>query len=191
MTTTAAPAPSAPFSLRPATPPDAATLAALGERTFRDAFAAHNRPADMDAYVALAFGVRQQSAELGDPRVTCVLAESADHAHSTSPRAAIGYAVVRQAADEVPDCVTGPDPVELARLYVDRPWHGCGVGDALMDAAIRAAQERGGRTLWLGVWEHNPRARAFYARWRFAEVGEHAFVLGADRQRDLLLARDI
>jgi ribosomal protein S18 acetylase RimI-like enzyme len=180
-----------PFSLRPATPHDAAALAALGERTFRDAFAAHNRAGDMDAYVALAFGVRQQSAELGDPRVTCLLAEPPDGDAVAPTRAAIGYAVVRQAADEVPECVTGPDPVELARLYVERPWHGRGVGEALMRAAIEAARTRGGHTLWLGVWEHNPRARAFYARWGFVEVGEHAFALGADRQRDLLLARAI
>lgn len=176
------------ISIRPATPHDATALAALGERTFRDAFAAHNRAEDMDVYVALAFGVRQQSAELGDPRVTCLVAESAGDGRAV---ASVGYAVVRQAADEVPECVTGPEPVELARLYVERPWHGRGVGEALMDAAIEAARVRGGRTLWLGVWEHNPRARAFYARRGFAEVGEHAFLLGADRQRDLLLARTI
>lgn len=178
-----------PFSLRPATPADADTLATLGERTFRDAFAAHNHAEDMDAYVALAFGVRQQAAELGDPRVTCLLAEPADGGRAGI--AAIGYAVVRQAADEAPECVTGPAPVELARLYVERPWHGRGVGEALMRASIEAARARGGRTLWLGVWEHNPRARAFYARWGFDEVGEHPFLLGADRQRDLLLARSI
>ncbi|HET7457679.1 MAG TPA: GNAT family N-acetyltransferase [Gemmatimonadaceae bacterium] len=175
------------FLVRRALAADAATLAALGERTFRDTFSAGNRAEDMDVYVALAFGLRQQAAELGDPRVLTLIAESAE----PSGRHAIGYATLRQVADETPPCVTGPEPIELARLYVDRPWHGRAVGAALMEHAIDASRERGARTLWLGVWEHNPRARAFYARWGFVEVGEHDFMLGDDLQRDLLLARAI
>jgi len=185
------------FTLRPARPADAAALAALGERTFRDSFAAHNRPEDMDAYVGLAYGEALQASELADPEVAVLVAESAAGGEM------IGYAVVRAPAagatkaaaaaegDEVPPCVTGPAPVELARLYVERAWHGHGVGEALMRGVVDAARARGGRTLWLGVWEHNPRARAFYAKWGFREVGEHPFPLGADLQRDLLLARPI
>lgn len=172
------------FSLRPARPADAPELAEFGARTFRDTFAAHNRPEDMDTYVSLAYGTRQQSAELADPRVSVLVAES-DEGEM------IGYAVVRQAPDEAPPCVTGEDPVELARLYVDQGWHGRGVGEALMRGVVERAREGGGGTLWLGVWEHNPRARAFYARWGFREVGEHPFPLGDDIQRDLLLARPL
>jgi GNAT superfamily N-acetyltransferase len=85
----------------------------------------------------------------------------------------------------------GPSPIELARLYVDRGWHGRAVGAALMKQVVDEARARGARTLWLGVWEQNARARAFYARWGFAQVGEHDFVLGHDLQRDLLLARAV
>jgi ribosomal protein S18 acetylase RimI-like enzyme len=172
------------FSLRPGRAADAASLAEFGARTFRDTFAAHNRPEDMDAYVSLAYGEQQQAAELADPQVSVLVAES-------SEGALIGYAVVRQAPDEAPPCVTGEAPVELARLYVDHGWHGRGVGEALMRGVVERARERGGDTLWLGVWEHNPRARAFYARWGFREVGEHPFPLGADIQRDILLARPL
>jgi diamine N-acetyltransferase len=172
------------FSLRPGRPDDALALAEFGARAFRDTFAAHNRPEDMDAYVSLAYGVRQQSDELADPRVSVIVADSAEGAM-------IGYAIVRQAPDETPPCVTGERPVELTRIYVDQGWHGRGVGEALMRSVIERARERGAETLWLGVWEHNPRARAFYARWGFREVGEHSFPLGADIQRDLLLARPL
>ena len=34
---------------------------------------------------------------------------------------------------------------------------------ALMDACADEALKRGGRTLWLGVWERNARAIRFYA----------------------------
>lgn len=174
----------ASFSLRPGVAADARALADFGARTFRDTFAAHNRPEDMDDYLSLAYGERQQSEELADPRVSVVVAES-------ERGELIGYVIVRREPAEAPSCVAGADPVELARLYVDSGWHGRGVGEALMRAAIDRAREGGGGTLWLGVWEHNPRARAFYARWGFREVGEHPFRLGADIQRDLLLARPL
>jgi ribosomal protein S18 acetylase RimI-like enzyme len=61
----------------------------------------------------------------------------------------------------------------------------------LMRAATQHAQAAGARTLWLGVWERNPRAIAFYRKCGFAEVGTHTFVFGTDHQRDLVLARPI
>ena len=81
--------------------------------------------------------------------------------------------------------------MELKRLYVTRSWHGKGVAQALMDAALDAARARGAKTLWLGVWERNERAVAFYGKYGFARVGEHTFVLGSDAQTDWLLARPL
>jgi len=60
-----------------------------------------------------------------------------------------------------------------------------------MRAAADHARAAGARTLWLGVWERNPRAIAFYKKVGFIEVGTHTFVLGADHQRDLVLARPL
>ena len=81
--------------------------------------------------------------------------------------------------------------MELKRLYVARAWHGQGVAQALMDAALDTARARGAQTLWLGVWERNPRAVAFYAKYGFVRVGEHTFVLGGDAQTDWLFARPV
>jgi ribosomal protein S18 acetylase RimI-like enzyme len=44
---------------------------------------------------------------------------------------------------------------------------------------------------WLGVWERNAKARAFYARQGFRDVGEHLFPIGKRVDRDLLLAKDL
>ena len=49
----------------------------------------------------------------------------------------------------------------------------------------------GPRTLWLGVWERNPRAIAFYTKCGFVDVGEHAFVFGTDEQTDRVMARSV
>ena len=47
-----------------------------------------------------------------------------------------------------------------------------------MRRCLEEGRARGHDVLWLGVWEHNARARAFYARWGFVEVGEMRFLLG-------------
>ena len=81
--------------------------------------------------------------------------------------------------------------VEIVRIYADMPWIGKGVGPALMQACLDEAQNRGCALIWLGVWEHNPRAQAFYRKWGFEKIGTHTFMLGADPQTDWIMARKI
>ena len=102
---------------------------------------------------------------------------------------AVAYAQLR--ADHTPECVTGPAPIELWRFYVDRPFHGRGIAQMLMDRVKEAARERGAKTLWLGVWERNDRARAFYAKCGFADAGEHIFLFGTDPQTDRVMVTSL
>ena len=79
-------------------------------------------------------------------------------------------------------------PAELNRLYVAAAWHGKGVAQALLKDAMKSAKDAGADCLWLGVWEHNPRAIAFYRKCGFEDVGSHHFMLGTDRQRDVIMS---
>ena len=45
--------------------------------------------------------------------------------------------------------------------------------------------------MFLGVWEHNPRAQAFYRKWGFERVGEHVFQMGDDPQIDWWMVRTL
>jgi ribosomal protein S18 acetylase RimI-like enzyme len=60
-----------------------------------------------------------------------------------------------------------------------------------MAHVLGRAKAAGAATLWLGVWERNPRALAFYRKWGFDVVGEHTFNLGDDPQRDFMMRRDV
>lgn len=172
--------------VRPATVADATRLSQLGATTFRETFEGENTPEDIARYLAAAFTPERQAAEIADPAGTVLLAE---HQGPSGDADLVGYAHL--VAGPAPAAVQGPAPLELKRLYVARAWHGRGVAQALMDAVLDAASARSARTLWLGVWERNPRAVAFYGKYGFVRVGEHAFVLGADAQTDWLLARDV
>jgi diamine N-acetyltransferase len=156
--------------IRVATPDDAATLAALSLKTFVDTFAPHNNAADMDAYTSVAFGESQQRRELEtDGVITLLIEENGE---------AIAYTQIRH----TPDAPHGD--VEIARFYVDNPHHGRGIARMLMDAVDVHARKLGATRIWLGVWEHNDRAIAFYRKCGFVQCGSHPFILGTDLQTD-------
>ena len=169
------------LTIRRGTIADAGLLSELGARTFSETFAVDNTAEDLAAYVARSFSVAQQTAELEDPASTFLIAEVDGHA--------AGYAKLHDGEPETG--VEGPKPIELVRLYVSRDWLGRGIGEQLMRACIDEARQAGHETIWLGVWERNARAQAFYRKWNFREVGEHMFQLGSDLQRDLLMERPL
>jgi ribosomal protein S18 acetylase RimI-like enzyme len=167
--------------VRRGVPADAAMLASLAARTFQETFGAQNRAEDMAEHQAQAYGPEQQARELGDPAVITLISEIEG--------APAGYAMVRRGV--APPCVSGHAPVELWRFYVDAPFHGRGVAQVQMRAVENAARELGGSVLWLGVWEHNPRAIAFYRKCGFRDVGAQDFWLGSDQQTDRVMMREI
>lgn len=169
--------------IRNATTEDAEVLAHLAEHTFRDAFASDNTPDDLEAYVREAFSVETVRRELEDDTSTFLIAVVDGREEP------IGYAKLRSGAPG--PGVTGQDPVELQRIYVDQSAIGQGLGAALMAECLDAARAGGHRTLWLGVWERNDRAIAFYEKWGFDAVGSHVFTLGSDDQTDLIMQRSL
>ena len=122
--------------IRPGTIHDAAVLADLAARTFADTFERDNAAADMQAHLADAYGIAQQTAELTSPAVVTLLAEADD--------GLVAYAQLRRSAP--PPCVQPADAIELHRFYVDRPAHGTGIAQRLMDAVRDAARAAGADT---------------------------------------------
>ena len=169
------------LTIRSAVAADAAALARLAEETFRSTFAADNTPEDMEAHCASAYGTAIQRVQIADDTIDTLVVEGEN-------AELIAYAQLRPG---MPPEITTPDPIELWRFYVAASHHGRGLARRLMSAVIDRARRRGARTLWLGVWERNLRAQKFYRKCGFADIGSHTFVLGRDRQTDLLMALQI
>jgi diamine N-acetyltransferase len=167
------------IEIRRATEADAAALAEFGARTFYESFAADNTPEDMSKHLASAWHPDLQRREILDPALDTLLAVCGD--------AFAGFAMVRAGKD--PPGVAASNPIELWRFYVDKPWQGRGLARALMDAVESTARGRGARELWLGVWERNQRAQAFYRKCGFEKVGSQIFVVGSDPQTDHVMLR--
>lgn len=156
---------------------DAGALARLAEETFRATFAASNTAENMRRHCQSSYGESIQLAEIRDPNLETWLAEDGGRL--------VAYAQLRRG--KVPAAIVARRPVEILRFYVHSDAHGQGVAQALMAHALGRARQLGADVVWLGVWEHNPRAIAFYRKWGFEVVGEHVFMMGDDPQRDLLM----
>jgi ribosomal protein S18 acetylase RimI-like enzyme len=169
------------LNIRRATIADAKALVDLAARIYYETFAAVNTPENMEAYMSTSFALRQFQSELEDSQAAFYVAE-VENAFG-------GYA--KLLATQPPACVTGPAPIELVRFYVDRQWQGTGVAAKLLERCLTDAKRQGFRTMYLGVWEHNDRAIAFYRKWDFTRVGDHIFQMGDDPQTDWWMMRPL
>jgi GNAT superfamily N-acetyltransferase len=157
---------------------DAGALAAFAARVFAEAYGDDTGAHDLQAHLDATYRPDLQARELVDPAVITLLA--------LQEGCMVAYAQVRR-NPRAPDCVTVSDAVELQRFYAERAVHGTGLATRLLRSALDAARELGGRHAWLGVWERNARALAFYRKTGFVAVGSTHYVVGSDRQTDRVL----
>ena len=169
------------FTVRRAGREDAAALAALAREAFREAYLDMLDHDEIEDYVGKSFTPEIFGADLEDEASTVLLA-------TQGPRL-IGYAQVKRSP--WPECVTGPAPIELARLYLRQEAKGQGIGAALMHAVHAEARRRQGETLWLGVYDRNEPARDFYRRWGFVDVGTKAFWFGGRSYDDPVMCAPV
>lgn len=167
--------------IRHATPADVGILCRLGADTFRETYRTISDPREVDEYADEHFTADRVTAWLERASARTLLASVGDMP--------VGYAHVRRAA--VPACVDDRDAVELSRLYLLACAQGAGVGGALIAAAIAEIAALGGATVWLGAYDRNARALAFYARRGFVQVGTHEFEFGGQVHADPVLTRRV
>ncbi|MFT4031539.1 MAG: GNAT family N-acetyltransferase [Siphonobacter sp.] len=149
----------------------------IGRSTFIDTFAEQNTPEDLAKYINKAFHIEQVRSEVLNPDSLFFLAELGDQI--------IGY--LKLNIGKAQSDVNDSESLEIERIYVKKDFIGKEVGKLLFEKALSTAHELNLKYIWLGVWEHNPRAIRFYEKQGFQQFGTHTFVLGEDVQTDLLL----
>ena len=165
------------MKIRYGTIDDARMISELGVKTFSDTFAKDNTTENLALYLERSFSVEIQRKELSDPDVVYLIVEIEENP--------VGYAKLNLNHDQ--DRQLNQKTLEIERIYSIKELIGKGVGSVLMKACIAEAKQRGDESVWLGVWEKNPRAIAFYKKWGFVEKGTHTFKLGDDPQRDFIM----
>ena len=169
--------PMSEISLIPVERDDIAILHRLACDTFLYAFANMNDPADMDHYMSTSMKVENFEAQWNHPNSAFFFACSDD--------SKIGYLKLNTEdaqTDQVLDQAT-----EIERIYIHHEYQSKGIGAKMIQFAKATAFQAGSKWIWLGAWDQNPRAIAFYKKQGFVPFGTHDFTLGNDQQRDILL----
>lgn len=172
---------SAAPSIEKATSGDIQELMDISRKTFIEAFGQQNSKEDMDLYLTEKLSYQQLLNELEQPGSHFYLMKFENRS--------IGYLKLNTGLSQSESIY--PDGVEIERIYVLQEFLGKGIGHSLLDFSFRFAEARGASMIWLGVWEKNERAIAFYLKHRFIQFDAHEFVLGTDIQTDLLMHRTI
>lgn len=166
-------------------PPDEALarrLPAVARAIFTETFGRLYDRAPFEAFCDRVYGPGgTMEAALADPAIGWRIA---------SVRGApIGYAKLCALAAPARDPL--PGAMELQQIYVLPEYHGRGVAETLMGWALDTARDRGAPELYLTVFDHNERAKRFYARHGFVEVGRCTFTLGDRIDDDRIWRRDM
>ena len=173
----------APASIRfrPCESADLDTLRTLAYRTFDEAFRHMNTAANMDAYTGAAFARAKLEEEMRNPLSVFLFLYS--------DGVLAGYMKINEDAAQTRPA--DPAGLEVERIYVLRDFQGLGLGRALIEKALEIARKKEKDFLWLGVWEKNENAIAFYERMGFRKTGTNRFVMGSDHQTDHVMRREV
>ncbi len=169
------------ITVRVAGKEDAELIADMSRITFYDAFAKDNTKEDIELFMNQQFTKAALMKEVEEEDGLFLLAYAGNEP--------CGYARMRFNSKE--QIMATENAVEIARIYALSSAIGKGVGSALMQYCIVKAKELNKSNIWLGVWEKNERAIAFYERWGFEKFNEHSFLLGTDLQTDWLMKRKL
>ena len=160
---------------RDATAVDADAIDRLFRRSFADTFGPLYAAHDLAALFARCTPEAWR-AELATAGVAFQLAEREGEL--------VGYAKLGPIT--LPVSPQGP-ALELNQLYVAEHAKGTGVAPELMAWVLATAKARGAGELFLSVFIDNHRARRFYARYGFADVGAYQFLVGNHVDEDRLM----
>lgn len=170
------------FRIRPATLQDAEALSHIGAATFLESYTEIIDGPDMVAHCTRQHSSAVYGKYLADPACSVWIAEYA------TTGAPVGYAVNCPPDLPVP---LQPGDVELKRIYAFSRFHGAGIGQSLMLAALEDARARSAPRLLLGTYQDNHRAVAFYKRHGFVQVGTRQFQVGGKLFDDIVLGKPL
>ncbi len=169
------------IDIRPIQFSELETLRKIAIDTYWDTFADSTTLENNQKFVDEAYTLEQFAKELEEPNNQYYLAWEGDQA--------AGYMRLRL-SNEV-EHELGSNTIELQRLYVHPNFQGKKIGVKLIELALDYARENKFEWIWLGVWEFNHRAQAFYKKFGFERFSEHVFQVGDDPQIDWLLRKKL
>jgi ribosomal protein S18 acetylase RimI-like enzyme len=169
------------INIKPCTLEDSRQLQEISYVTFNETFKQQNSPENMKAYMERAFHLNQLEKELAN------ISSQFFFVYLNLELA--GYLKVNTKDAQTEEM--GDEALEIERIYIKRECQKYGLGKYMLNKAIEIAKARDMKKIWLGVWEKNENAIAFYQKMGFVQTGEHSFYMGDEEQRDLIMTKTL
>jgi len=169
------------ISIKKCTLKDLHSLQKISYETFNETFKDQNSPENMNAYLKKAFNLEQVEKELSN--------RSSQFFFVFYNQELAGYLKVN--TNEAQSEKMGDQSLEVERIYIKNTYQKQGLGKYLLNKAIEIAQEQNKENIWLGVWEKNENAIAFYKKMGFVQIGAHSFYMGDEEQTDFIMSKPL
>ncbi len=160
---------------------DLPKLQEISYETFNETFKEQNSPENMHAYLERAFNLEQFEKELSK------VFSNFFFVYLNNELA--GYLKVN--TNDAQSEEMGNDLLEIERIYIKNKFQKHGLGKYLLKKAIEVALEQNKKKIWLGVWEKNENAIAFYQKMGFVQTGAHSFYMGDEEQIDIIMTKTL
>ncbi len=160
---------------------DLQKLQEISYETFNETFKHQNTQENMDAYLQRAFNLKQLEKELSNL--------SSQFFFVYFHHEVAGYLKVN--TNDAQTERMGDESLEIERIYIRSKFQKHGLGKYLLNKAIEIALEESKRKIWLGVWEKNENAIAFYKKMGFVQTGAHSFYMGDEEQIDFIMVKTL
>ncbi|MGG1679445.1 GNAT family N-acetyltransferase [Neobacillus sp. NRS-1170] len=169
------------MTIKQCTLEDSRNLQEISFETFNETFKDQNSPENMKAYLERAFNLKQLEKELSNI--------SSQFFFVYFNNEVAGYLKVNtnDAQTEEMD----EESLEIERIYIKNKFQKHGLGKYLLNKAMEIAMESNKKKIWLGVWEKNENAIAFYMKMGFVQTGAHSFYMGDEEQTDFIMTKTL
>ncbi|MDG0948026.1 GNAT family N-acetyltransferase [Bacillus paranthracis] len=169
------------INIKKCTLEDLHKLQEISYETFNETFKHQNSLENMDTYLENAFNLKQLEKELANI--------SSQFFFVYFNNEVAGYLKVN--TNDAQSEEMGDDSLEIERIYINSRLQKHGLGKYLLNKAIEIAMEHNKKKIWLGVWEKNENAIAFYKKMGFVQTGTHSFYMGDEEQVDFIMTKTL
>jgi diamine N-acetyltransferase len=169
------------INIKKCTREDLRKLQEISYETFNETFKHQNSPENMNAYLEKAFNLKQLEEELSN------IYSQFFFVYFNNEVA--GYLKVN--TNDAQSEEMGEESLEIERIYIKNEFQKNGFGKYLLNKAMEIAVERNKKKIWLGVWEKNENAIAFYKNMGFVQIGSHSFYMGDEEQMDFIMTKTL
>ena len=170
------------ISIKRATNDDVKMISFIAQSTFPLAGPLNSCKKEISTYIKKNFNelVFQMLVESDEVFVACAQVD----------KKLVGFIVMKYLSSQ-PNNESLNSPAELQRLYVLEEYHGTNVSKLLVSEAIKECLKTGIDTIWLSVYSENSRAKKFYSKFGFQEVGTIYFKMGNEKHLDSIMVASI